>query len=425
MSLIKHIRAREILDSRGWPTLEVDVHLEGGFIGRASVPAGASVGKHEAHILCDADFPKRYAGRGVAKHVVSHLFKHIVPHLLGKDAFDQRNIDAILCELDKHSNKKHLGANCTLAISLATARAQAAALNMPLYRYLGGLIPARLPAPLMNILNGGMHGHNGLAIQEFMVIPVGAATFSQALQSSVEVFHALRDILTQKNLPVSVGDEGGFAPPLEGGTHQALELILTAIEKAGYKPGKDIKLALDAAASTFFNLDTERYSLEDGKSLSSQELTTFWERLVEQYPIVSLEDPMSEDDEGGWVYLTQRIGEKVQVVGDDIFVTQAERLKKGIECGMANAILVKPNQVGTLSETLDTMALAAQHHYTCILSHRSGETEDTFLADLAVATNCPQVKMGGPSRSERLCKYNQLLRIEELMAPHSGYAIPE
>ncbi len=410
MTIIDEVYAREILDSRGNPTIEVEVMLEDGSWGRAAVPSGASTGVHEALELRDAE-PDRYLGKGVLQ-AVSNVNEEIAQAVVGEDALNQAGIDKIMIDLDGTPNKANLGANAILGVSMATARAAAAVVGLPLYRYLGGCGARILPVPMMNILNGGQHADNNVDIQEFMVMPLGADSFSEALRMGVEVFHNLKAVLKGMGLVTSVGDEGGFAPNLAS-NEQALEVIMKAIEKAGYKPGKDIYLALDSAASSFFQ--NGAYVLKDGggRRLSSEEMVGFYEDLIEKYPIVSLEDGLDENDWTGWERLTARLGEKVQLVGDDIFVTNPRTISKGIRRGVANSVLIKLNQIGTVTETIEAVETARRAGYTTVVSHRSGETEDVFIADLAVALGTGQIKTGSLCRSERIAKYNQLLRIEE------------
>jgi enolase len=413
MAFIEEIIAREILDSRGNPTVEVDVILENGVMGRAAVPSGASTGKAEALELRDGD-ENRYLGKGVSR-AVYNINSIIANTLKGNYALDQRGIDELLIELDGSENKSKLGANAILAVSLAVSRAAAEFLLLPLYRYLGGVNCRLLPVPLMNIINGGLHAGNNLDIQEFMIVPAGAHSFGQALQMGSEVFHHLQKILAKKGLSTGVGDEGGFAPDLSR-NQEAIELILQAIETANYEPGKDIYIALDAAASSFYEANSYNLRREKKENLSAKDLVEIYAQWVDDYPIISIEDPMAEEDWEGWKLFTEALEKKIQIVADDIFVTNPKLLKKGIEKGIANSILIKVNQIGTLSETLDTIELAKQSGYTTVISHRSGETEDTFIADLAVACNAGQIKTGSASRSERIAKYNQLLRIEEELA---------
>lgn len=412
MLLIEDIIAREILDSRGNPTIEVDVILEDGTYGRAAIPSGASTGTQEAVELRDGD-KSRYLGKGVQK-AVKNVNETIADNLVGLDPFDQVKIDNILIELDGTDNKSNLGANAILGVSLAVAKAAANALGMPLYRYIGGTNAKVLPVPMMNIINGGKHADNNVDFQEFMIMPIGAPKFSEALRMGAEVFHNLKSVLKKKGYNTSVGDEGGFAPNLKS-NEEAIEVILEAIQLAGYKPGKEIAIALDPAASEFFDADKKKYvfSKSDGSELTPEQMVEYWANWVEKYPIISIEDGMSELDWVGWKLLTDELGSKIQLVGDDIFVTNPEILAKGIEVGIANSILIKLNQIGTLTETLDTIELAKRAGYTAIISHRSGETEDTTIADLAVATNTGMIKTGSASRTDRLAKYNQLLRIEE------------
>lgn len=410
---IQNIVAREILDSRGMPTVSADVILENGVIGSASVPSGASTGANEALELRDGD-PARYFGKGVLK-AVYNVNEIIAPELIGKSVLDQSLIDRIMIDLDGTDNKSRLGANAILAVSLAVARAAARSMDLPLYRYLGGTNANILPVPMMNIMNGGSHSDSPIAFQEFMIRPVGASTFKDALRMGAEVFHSLKKVLRDNGLSAAVGDEGGFAPVLNG-TEHALDLIMKAIIKAGYEPGADITLALDCASSEFYKdkkYDYKIFEGEDSKVLDMDQQIAYLKSLIEKYPIDSIEDGMSEDDWLGWELLTAELGDKCQLVGDDLFVTNIEYLSKGIERGAANAILIKLNQIGTLTETLAAISLAQRNGYKAIVSHRSGETEDTFIADLAVATNCGQIKTGSLSRSERIAKYNRLLKIEE------------
>jgi enolase len=415
MSIITEVRGREILDSRGNPTVEVEVYLESGHMGRASVPSGASTGVHEALELRDGD-PSRYLGRGV-KNAVKNINEVIAPELIGRDALNQKNIDRILIELDGTSNKSRLGANAILGVSLAVAKAVANFLEMPLYRYIGGTNASILPVPLMNIINGGKHADNPLDFQEFMIVPAGAPSFKEALRMGAETFHTLRKVLQNRGLNTNVGDEGGFAPNLST-NESAIEAIVEAIEKAGYKAGKDIFVALDVAASNIY--ENGKYCF-GGKEYSVEELISYYEGLLEKYPIISIEDGLAEDDWDGWKLLTERLGNKVQLIGDDLFVTNVKRLAKGIEMKVANSILIKVNQIGTLSETLETVEMAKRAGYSSVISHRSGETEDTTIADLAVAVGCGQIKTGAPSRTDRVAKYNQLLRIEEDLGPTASY----
>jgi enolase len=417
-TLICDVWAREILDSRGNPTVEVEVLLEGGAVGRAAVPSGASTGKHEALELRDGD-EGRYLGKGVLR-AVKNINEVIAPEIVSMDAALQEEIDDILIDLDGTENKSNLGANALLGVSLAVARAASEAFGLPLYRYLGGVFSSLLPVPLMNILNGGKHADNNVDIQEFMIAPVNFPSFKEALRAGVEVYHSLKKVLKKENLSIAVGDEGGFAPNLSS-NESAFQVLLEAIEGAGYEPGKDIFLAVDAAASEFYQ--GEKYILSgEGRELSSSEMVEFYRELVQKYPIISIEDALSEDDWKGWKELTKLLGEKIQIVGDDLFVTNPERLKRGIDEGVANSILIKVNQIGTLTETLRTVELAKSFSYTSIISHRSGETEDTTIADLSVALRTGQIKTGAPCRSERVAKYNQLLRIEEELGPAAEFA---
>jgi enolase len=406
MSEIAEIRAREILDSRGNPTLEADVILDSGAYGRAAVPSGASTGKREALELRDGG--KRYHGKGVRK-AVRNVIEEIAPRLKGIEGSDQSYIDNLMIELDGTGNKGKLGANAILGVSMAVARASAMEADMPLYRYIGGVDARELPVPMMNILNGGTHADNNLDIQEFMIMPAGAHNFSEALRMGTEVFHSLKKVLKSKNLSISVGDEGGFAPDLTS-NEEALELIIESINMAGYSAGKDVYLALDVAASEFF--ENENYNFE-GKKIDSDKMINYYEKIVEGYPVLSIEDGLSESDWDGWQSLSRRLGERIQLVGDDIFVTNPDILREGIKKGVANSILIKLNQIGTLTETLHAINLAKESGYTAVVSHRSGETEDTTLADLAVASNSGQIKTGSLSRTDRVAKYNRLLRIEE------------
>ena len=412
MKHITKIHGREILDSRGNPTVEVDVYLADGSFGRASVPSGASTGIYEACELRDAD-PGRYLGKGVS-NAVHNINTEIAESLIGANALDQAAIDRTLIELDGTPNKSRLGANAILGVSLACAKAAAASLGLSLYRYIGGNNAKVLPVPMMNILNGGAHASNNVDIQEFMIMPVSAPSWKEALRRSAEVFHALKVVLKERNIPVTgVGDEGGYAPWLKK-DEDALAVIVAAIEKAGYIPGVDFMIAIDAASSEWYDAQLDAYKLpKAGKVLSRQQLVKLWERFVKQYPIISLEDGMGETDWEGWAMLTKAIGDKVQLVGDDLFVTNTQRLSQGIKQRIGNSILIKVNQIGTLTETLDAIAMAHRAGYTAIVSHRSGETEDTTIADISVAVNAGQIKTGAPSRSDRVAKYNQLLRIEE------------
>ncbi len=410
MTLIEDIHAREILDSRGNPTIEVDVLLECGVMGRAAVPSGASTGEHEAVELRDGD-KGRYLGKGVRK-AVNNVNDAIAPELLDMDALDQAALDRVMIELDGTPNKAKLGANAILGVSLAAARAAANAVELPLYSYIGGLNARTLPVPMMNILNGGAHADNSVDLQEFMVMPVGAKTFSDALRMGTEVFHSLKKVLSSRGYATSVGDEGGFAPNLKSNV-EAIEVILEAIEKAGYKAGTDAMIALDPAASEFYKDGKYIFKKSDGSKKSSEEMVAFYADWVRQYPIISIEDGLSEDDWNGWNILTKELGNKVQLVGDDLFVTNTERLSRGIKERIGNSILIKVNQIGTLTETLEAIEMAKKAGYTAVISHRSGETEDTTIADIVVATNAGQIKTGSASRTDRIAKYNQLLRIEE------------
>ncbi|MDD3628662.1 MAG: phosphopyruvate hydratase [Actinomycetota bacterium] len=411
------IFAREILDSRGNPTVEVETILDCGAMGRASVPSGASTGAFEAVELRDGD-KSRYMGKGTQK-AVENVNSIIAPEVEGMDALYQREIDRVMIDLDGTENKSRLGANATLGVSLSVARAAAAALDLPLYRYLGGVNAYVLPSPMMNILNGGKHADNNVDLQEFMIMPLGAHTFSEALRMSTEVFHSLKSVLKKDGLNTAVGDEGGFAPDLNS-NEDAIKYIIRAIEKAGYKPGKDVYIALDPAATEFFK--DGKYNLKgEGKVLTPSEMVGYYKSLVEQYPVISIEDGMAEEDWEGWEEMTEKLGSKIQIVGDDLFVTNTKRLKKGIELGVANSILIKLNQIGTLSETLDAIEMAKTAGYTAVVSHRSGETEDTTIADIVVGVNAGQIKTGAPSRTDRVCKYNQLLRIEEDLGDEAEY----
>ncbi|HET6890721.1 MAG TPA: phosphopyruvate hydratase [Pyrinomonadaceae bacterium] len=410
MSWIEHVQAREILDSRGNPTVEAEVMLVGGEVGRAAVPSGASKGEHEALELRDRNM-KRYLGNGVLK-AVNNVNDIIAPKLVNQDALDQAEIDQTLIELDGTLKKSKLGANAILAVSLATSRAAAAYLDIPLYKYLGGPNALTLPVPMMNIINGGAHADNNVDFQEFMIVPVGAPAFHEALRMGAEIFHTLKRVLKAKGHATSVGDEGGFAPNLRS-NEEAIEIILEAITQAGYSPGRDCLLALDPAASEFYENKLYVFKKSDQRKLTSDEMVAFWKDWVEKYPIISIEDGLAESDWDGWKTLTDEMGARIQLVGDDLFVTNSEFLRKGIELGVANSILIKLNQIGTLTETLDCIELAKTHHRTAVISHRSGETEDPFIADLAVATNAGQIKTGSLSRTDRIAKYNQLLRIEE------------
>lgn len=420
MSFISSIVARQVLDSRGNPTVEADVYTSDGHMGRAAVPSGASTGKHEAVELRDGD-KKRYLGKGVEK-AVENINDTISEELYGWDIIDQRGIDAAMIEMDGTDNKGKLGANAILAVSMASAKAAAAATGLSLYRYVGGSNARTLPVPMMNILNGGAHADNKIDFQEFMVVPVGASTFSEGLRWGVEIFHALKGVLKNAGYSTNVGDEGGFAPNIQS-NEEAIETVLRAIEKAGYKPGDEVAIAMDAANSELWNDKEEAYIFHksSGAKMSSDELVAYWTEWCNKYPIVSIEDGMAEDDWKGWKRLTEAVGKKVQLVGDDLFVTNVKRLQKGIDKDVANGLLVKVNQIGTLSETIDAVTLAQHHSYNTIMSHRSGETEDATIADLAVALNCGQIKTGSASRSDRMAKYNQLLRIEQELGGNAYY----
>ncbi|GAB6282932.1 MAG: phosphopyruvate hydratase [Ignavibacterium sp.] len=421
MTTIVDVRAREILDSRGNPTLEAEVELESGVIGRAAVPSGASTGEHEACELRDGDV-SRYQGKGVL-NAVENVNEKIADELVDYyDALDQTGVDKFLIELDGTENKSNLGANAILGVSIAVAKAAAAYLELPLYRYIGGVNAKTLPVPMMNIINGGKHADNNVDFQEFMIMPAGASSFSEALRMGTETFHSLKSVLKKKGYNTAVGDEGGFAPNLKS-NDEAIEVILEAITKTGYTPGKDIYIALDPATSEMFIKEKNVYQFfkSTKEEFSSEKMIAFWENWIKQYPIISLEDGLAEDDWNGWQLLTQRLGNKIQLVGDDLFVTNTERLAQGIEKGVANSILIKVNQIGTLTETLDAIELAKSNGYTAVISHRSGETEDTTIADIAVATNAGQIKTGSTSRTDRIAKYNQLLRIEEELAESSVF----
>lgn len=418
MSLIDYVYAREVLDSRGNPTVEVEVGTVNGGFGRAIVPSGASTGAHEACELRDGE--KRYGGKGVEK-AVQNVNEKIAEELVLFDCFDQIGIDTMLIELDGTENKTELGANAILGVSIAVAKAAANELGLPLYQYIGGINAKTLPIPMMNIINGGEHADNNVDIQEFMIMPVGAESFKEALRMGAEVYHALKNVLKDKGLSTGVGDEGGFAPNLES-NKKAFDCIIEAVEKAGYVPGKDVILAIDAAASEFYDAEKNKYVLAgEGKELTSEELSKFYEELINEYPIYSIEDGLHEDDWEGWKHLNELIGDRVQLVGDDLFVTNTKRLQKGIDEVAANSILIKLNQIGTITETLDAIELAKRHNITSIISHRSGESEDSTIADFAVATNAGFIKTGAPARSERVAKYNELLRIEDEMDGLSIY----
>jgi len=421
MPIIIEVAGREILDSRGNPTVEVEIALESGSTGRASVPSGASTGSHEALELRDKD-PNRYLGRGVQK-AVQQIQRVIAPRLIGMNALDQKGIDTAMLQWDGTPNKTRLGANAILGVSLACTKAAANHLGIPLYQYLGGLSAYRLPLPMMNILNGGVHADNNLDLQECMILPIGAKSFKEALRMGVEVFHHLKSILKAKGYKTSVGDEGGFAPDLRS-NEEAFSLILEAIRKSGYRPGRDLALGIDAAATEFYRNGFYFLKAERKPKRTSAEMIDYYEALIKKFPIVSIEDGLAEDDWKGWKAMTVRLGEKIQLVGDDLFVTNPNRLLRGIQGGVANAILVKPNQIGTLTETLEVIEIAKRVGYRTIISHRSGETEDTTISDLAVGTNAGQIKTGATSRTDRVAKYNQLLRIEEGLRDRSMYAPP-
>ncbi len=420
MSIITKVHARQILDSRGNPTVEVDVMTANGAFGRAAVPSGASTGKHEAVELRDGD-KKTYLGKGVLK-AVANINDGLADELYGFDVADQTGIDQYMLDLDGTANKAKLGANAILAVSMAVAKAAAEEAGLPLFRYVGGTNAKTLPVPMMNILNGGAHADNKIDFQEFMVMPVGADTFSEGLRWGVEIFHSLKKVLSEKGYSTNVGDEGGFAPDIQS-NEEAIETVLKAIEKAGYKPGDDVVIAMDAAISELYDAKSKKYVFKksDGKKLSSEEMVDFWKKWVKKYPIVSIEDGMDEDDWKGWKALTDAIGNNVQLVGDDLFVTNVLRLEKGIRENTANGLLVKVNQIGSLTETIDAVTMAQRAKYNTIMSHRSGETEDATIADLAVALNCGQIKTGSASRSDRMAKYNQLLRIEEQLGDLAYY----
>lgn len=420
MPFIEDVIAREVLDSRGNPTVEVEIHLEDGSMGRAIVPSGASTGVHEALELRDGD-KTRYLGKGTLK-AVENVNTEIADAIVGYNVFDQVGLDKLLIELDGTYNKGRLGANAILGVSLAAADAAANSLGLPLFQYLGGVNAKLLPTPMMNILNGGSHADNTVDFQEFMVMPVGASSFTEAVRMGAEVFHSLKAVLKEKGLSTAVGDEGGFAPNLSS-NEEAIQVILEAVKKAGYEPYKDIKLALDVAASEFYDETSRKYKLTgEGKEKTADEMIEYYENLIAKYPVISIEDGLAEDDWEGWAKLTQKLGKKVQLVGDDLFVTNTDRLKKGIEQSVANSILIKVNQIGTVTETLDAIEMAKKAGYTAIVSHRSGESEDVTIADLAVAVNAGQIKTGSLSRTDRIAKYNQLLRIDELLGDTAIYA---
>ncbi|MFN0048845.1 MAG: phosphopyruvate hydratase [Cytophagales bacterium] len=419
MSYIEDIVARQIFDSRGNPTIEVDVYTENGCMGRAAVPSGASTGAHEAVELRDND-KKKYGGKSVFKAIEN--VEKIANELMGADVFDQNAIDKLMIELDGTDNKSKLGANAILGVSLAVAKAAAEESGMPLYRYIGGVSANTMPIPMMNILNGGAHADNGIDFQEFMIMPTKAESFTEAMRIGSEIFHTLKGVLKKKGYATNVGDEGGFAPNIKDNV-EAADIIMKAIEEAGFKPGKDVFMAMDAATSEFYDADKKLYTFKksDGKSFTSDQMVEYWKGWVEKYPIISIEDGMAEDDWDGWKKLTEVIGSKCQLVGDDLFVTNVKRLKKGIDQGIANSILIKVNQIGTLTETIDAVNMAKRNGYTAIMSHRSGETEDATIADLAVALNTGQIKTGSISRSDRMAKYNQLLRIEQELGEIAFY----
>ena len=419
MSVIESVYAREVLDSRGNPTVEVEVAFDSGAEGRAIVPSGASTGAFEAVELRDGD-KSRYLGKGT-HNAVNNVNTIIAPELEGLDAFDQPGIDGLLLELDGTPNKGKLGANAILGVSMAVARAAANELGLPLFQYIGGVNAKQLPVPMMNILNGGEHADNNVDVQEFMILPVGAPCFKEGLRMGAEVFHSLKKVLSERGLACGVGDEGGFAPNL-GSNREALELIVEAISKAGYEPGKDVMLGLDVAATEMYDKETKLYDLKhEGKKLTAEEMVDLYEDWATNFPIITIEDGLDEEDWDGWKVLTDRLGKKIQLVGDDLFVTNTERLERGIEAGVANSILIKVNQIGTITETLDAIEMAKRAGYTAVISHRSGETEDTTIADLAVAVNAGQIKTGAPSRTDRVAKYNQLLRIEEMVGEQARY----
>ena len=419
MSVIESVYAREVLDSRGNPTVEVEVVLESGAEGRAIVPSGASTGAFEAVELRDGD-KGRYLGKGT-QTAVDNVNNIIAEELEGMESTDQPGIDALLIELDGTHNKGKLGANAILGVSMAVARASAEELGLPLFQYIGGVNAKQLPVPMMNILNGGEHADNNVDVQEFMILPVGAPSFKEGLRMGAEVFHSLKKVLGERGLACGVGDEGGFAQNL-GSNREALELIVDAIAKAGYEPGKDVMLGLDVAATEMYNKETKKYVLAgEGKELTAEQMVELYEDWAENFPIITIEDGLDEEDWDGWKVLTERLGNKIQLVGDDLFVTNTERLERGIEAGVANSILIKVNQIGTITETLDAIEMAKRAGYTAVISHRSGETEDTTIADLAVAVNAGQIKTGAPSRTDRVAKYNQLLRIEEMVGEQARY----
>ena len=419
MTIINDVYAREVLDSRGNPTIEVEVFLESGVMARSIVPSGASTGAFEAVELRDGE-KNRYLGRGVLK-AVDNVNNIIAPEIIGLDAVNQVDIDEIMIELDGSKNKGKLGANAILAVSMAVARAAAETLGLPLFQYLGGVNAKQLPIPMMNILNGGAHADNNVDIQEFMIMPVGAENYSEGLRMGVEIYHSLKTVLQKKGLATGVGDEGGFAPNLES-NEEALQVIIEAVEGAGYKPGTDIKLALDVAATEFYDDKKKVYNLKgEGLTKTVEEMVQYYEELIDKYPIISIEDGLAEDDWDGWKLMTEKLGKKIQIVGDDLFVTNTERLKKGIQTKTANSILIKLNQIGTITETLDAIEMAKRAGYTVVISHRSGESEDDIIADIAVAVNAGQIKTGAPARTDRVAKYNQLLRIEDILGYTAQY----
>ena len=419
LSTIVDVYAREILDSRGNPTIEVDVELEDGSVGRAAVPSGASTGAHEAVELRDGD-KKRYMGKGVLK-AVNNVNEIIAAELIGLDACEQVEIDNLMIKLDGTANKQRLGANAILGVSMAVAKAAAMSAGVPLYSYLGGCNAKELPVPMMNILNGGEHADNNVDIQEFMIMPLAAESFAHALRMNVEIYHTLKAVLKERKLSTAIGDEGGFAPNLKS-NEEALSIIVEAIKQAGYKPGKQVALALDVAASELYNAkDKKYYFAGEDRTMTSAQMVDYYAELVDKYPIVSIEDGLAEDDWAGWAMLTKKLGKKIQLVGDDLFVTNVTRLREGIKKGVANSILIKVNQIGTLTETLDAIELAKRAGYTCVISHRSGETEDSTIADIAVAVNAGQIKTGAPARSDRVAKFNQLLRIEDALGSTAQY----
>ncbi|MEG0829976.1 MAG: phosphopyruvate hydratase [Anaerovoracaceae bacterium] len=420
MAFIEDVLAREVLDSRGNPTVEVEIILDDGSMGRAIVPSGASTGAHEAVELRDGD-KGRYLGKGTLK-AVDNVNEEIADHVIGYNVFDQVGLDKMMIELDGTPNKSKLGANAILGVSMAAAEAAANSLGLPLFQYLGGVNGKVLPTPMMNIINGGSHADNTVDIQEFMIMPVGAPTFREALRMGAEIFHNLKSVLKAKGMNTTVGDEGGFAPNLST-NEEAIQVIIQAIEKAGYKPGDDVRIALDVAASEFYDSEEKLYKLTgEGVNKTAEEMVAYYEHLVDKYPVISIEDGLGEDDWDGWKHLTEKLGDKIQLVGDDIFVTNTERLSRGIKEGIGNSILIKVNQIGTLTETLDAIEMAKKAGYTAVVSHRSGETEDTTIADIVVGVNAGQIKTGSLSRTDRIAKYNQLLRIEELLDTSAQYA---